>query len=377
MSLEGLTPGWKNYNPVRVFAGAGSFSKLRGFVPASGDLLLVTTPGFERRGLVCQVRELIGEDRLAVFDEVVPNPSLDQLDEAIGRFFRKPLSGIIALGGGSAIDSAKVLSVAIPAGLARPLERIFRNGESQRWGSRIPVVAIPTTAGTGAEVTPFATIWDQAHGKKFSVTGDLVFPEWAVLDPALTTTLPRDETLYSALDAISHALESLWNIHRTPASRIYAVEALKSANKSLVRTLENPQDLVGRAELQRAALFAGLAISQTRTAIAHSISYPITTRYGVPHGLACSFTLPVLLSRYLEALTGVVPERPLFVEILELLQRLELCDRELSKYLSREQLRELPRLKTEMITPGRSDNFAFARGEEVLDNVLEALVMAG
>src|SRR5690606_10586758 len=127
----------------------------------------------------------------------------------------EPLTGLIALGGGSVLDATKLLAVTIHSSVDRPLHLALREDIGGDWRRSIPLITIPTTSGTGSEVTPFATVWDTAAQKKHSVMGDALFPDHCILDPLLTLSLPYDETLYTGLDATSHALESLWNHHRT------------------------------------------------------------------------------------------------------------------------------------------------------------------
>ena len=122
-----------------------------------------------------------------------------------------------------------------------------------------------------------------------------LLPDKILLDPQLTLTLPRDITLFPGLDATSHALESIWNKNADRASNEIAYEALSLISKSLPQVLKRPSDLEARSSMQIASLLAGISINRTRSAIAHSISYPLTSRYSVPHGIACSFTLPYLI----------------------------------------------------------------------------------
>lgn len=294
-----------DYNPVRITAGPGSINSLFTLDPLPARdqrILLVTTAGLTARGVTAQIQAQAKKQGMAkpilVFDETTPNPELDLLDRIGSDFRGQGITGIIALGGGSVLDTAKAISVALPADLKAPLDMVLRQGQPHKWKSRIPVVAVPTTAGTGAEVTPFATVWDSKNQKKYSVSGEMVYPVQVLLDPELTLTLPPKDTLYTGLDAISHALESLWNKNRTPVSEALALKALSLANKALPAVLNQPERLCFREMMQQAALLAGLAISRTRTAIAHAISYPVTMRFGVPHGLACSFALPKIIEHY-------------------------------------------------------------------------------
>ena len=271
---------WSYYNPVNIKTGVGMLNKLPELVE-KGCWLLVTTAGFTQRGLTDQIKGLLPDIDLIVYDSVTPNPELNDLEQATKTFRQEKLTGLIALGGGSVMDAAKVLSVTIPSQIPDPLNQALRQGIKNNWQSKLPLIAIPTTSGTGAEVTPFATVWDQTEHKKHSVVGDKVFPEIALIDPELTLNLPEKETLYTGLDAVSHALESLWNINRMPVSQGFAVKALELAEAALPQVLATPQNINARASMQQASVLAGLAISQTRTAIAHSISFhsPVTLAF--------------------------------------------------------------------------------------------------
>ena len=345
---------WAHYNPVRVIAGIGAFGLLHELV-APGDVLLVTTAGSTRRGLTDRVKTLLGGSRVLVHDAITPNPELDYLDDVAKTLKNENISTIVGLGGGSVLDAAKVLSVILPSDIPHLLSQVLREGYAHDWLTSFPVIAIPTAAGTGAEFTPFATVWDSRDCKKHSVTGEHVYPDHAVLDPELTLTLPYEETLYSGLDAISHALESLWNKNRTPISEAWARQALNLAVKSLPAVLDKPDDLEYRKQMQYASSMAGLAISQTRTAIAHSISYPLTIHCGMPHGLACSFTLPSIIT-FLKNNNILQEFRELFLSVEKLLLSLDLSS-EVAKYTDFE---KSSILLNGMYLPNRADNFVVA-----------------
>jgi len=323
-----------------------------------------------------RVKDQVGASRVVVYDQVTPNPELDQLDEATAALKKHDICTIVALGGGSVIDTAKALAVCLPTDLDFPLADTLRKKNLRPWKSGLPVIAIPTTAGTGSEVTPFATIWDRKELRKHSLAGDFVYPAHAVLDPELTMTLPPQQTLFTALDAISHALESLWNKNRSPVSEAYAVKALHLACEALPVILDSPDDLRQRARMQESSLLAGLAISQTRTAVAHAISYPLTLHYDVPHGLACGFLLPALIKYVLSDESCAekdLPTRDAMKKTGTVLDGLNLegC---LLDYLTVDELRSL----TDKIDyHGRADNFVcddvplFVRG--LLEEYFETL----
>jgi alcohol dehydrogenase len=368
---------WSHYNPVRVISGAGSAARLAEHLP-DGALLLLTTAGMQLRGAAAALAAQAGPARAWTVRLVGANPDLDHMDRLVGELCAQPFSAIVALGGGSVIDAAKALSVALPAcaaacaqGAPAPavLDRTLRQRLPLDFSQCLPVLCLPTTAGTGAEVTPFATIWDGAHQQKHSLADDALFPALAILDPALTLTLPWRETLHSALDASSHALETLWNRHATPVSGALALQALEQLAAGLPRVQAAPDDLAARQQLQQASTLAGMAISQSRTALAHSISYPLTARYGVPHGLACSFTLAALMEWVEREQAWRVPlPPPLRRTLLDQLRSYEL-GRQVLTYCSRAQLLDcLP----DMFNPQRAANFCLPATSADVLRVLEA-----
>jgi alcohol dehydrogenase class IV len=143
------------------------------------------------------------------------------------------------------------------------------------------LIAVPTTAGTGSEVTPWATIWDAADGRKYSLHRPWTWPQAAIIDPGLMLSLPPGATLASGLDALSHALEAIWNVNRNPVSASLAAAAARDIVMTLPALMRHPDDLPLRERMAVAALQAGLAFSNTKTALAHSLSYDITLQHGV------------------------------------------------------------------------------------------------
>ena len=341
---------WNYHNPVRLLSSP--VEALANHV-TSKRLLLVTTPGFVRRGVTQRLCELLASSQVTVWDGVRPNPDLQDLDVAIKNLEPLGIESVVGLGGGSALDAAKILATTLAAPVSTTLMDVFRFGAKAPWDRRLPLILIPTTSGTGSEVTPFATIWDHEEHKKHSLAGHFVFPDLALLDAALTLTLNQDDTLYPALDAISHALESLWNKNITPVSRAFAFQSLNLSSHALPLVLVEPLSLKARQDLLIASAMAGLAISQTRTALAHSISYPITSHFGIPHGLACSFTLPKLLNKNMSMLFANDGEQLVLEKIHQLLITLNLSKR-LAKYVD---LKNLLTVEQEMLTPGRADNY--------------------
>jgi alcohol dehydrogenase len=159
----------------------------------------------------------------------------------------------------------------------------------------LPTIMVPTTAGTGSEVTRWGTLWEQETKKKFSMEGMTMYPTHALLDPRLTLTLPPLYTAVTGMDALSHAMEAYWSKNANPISDAYALEAVRKIFEALPLVMNAPDNLERRTRMLFASLLAGLAFSNTKTGVAHSLSYPMSLNFGVIHGQASSITLPGIL----------------------------------------------------------------------------------
>ena len=172
--------------------------------------------------------------------------------------------------------------------------------------NKIPSIFIPTTHGSGSEVTMWGTIWNMTEKKKYSISHPDLYPRVAILDGSLTLTLPMDISIITIMDAISHSFEAIWNKNNNPTSTVYATDAIIMILKYVDALKKNPDNVKIRNKLLLAANKAGLAISNTKTAAAHSISYPLTQLYGIPHGIAASISLIPLLKINLEKIQSII-----------------------------------------------------------------------
>lgn len=297
---------WHYHNPVAVSFGAGSLGALPAIVGAR-TVVLVAFPEAHSLGLVGRVRTLLGDRLMAVIDQVPPNPDVANLQGLYAVFWRDfgDCDVVLGVGGGSTLDTAKALIIGTASGTFAELLQLLSQGGTFVPARTKSLIAIPTTSGTGSEVTSYATIWDSTRMKKYSLQLRETWAEAAIVDPELTLSLPPKVTLHSGLDALSHCLEAVWNVNSNPVSDTFAIAAAREILTTLPQLMRNPGDIGLRTRMAWAALGAGLAFSNTRTALAHSISYEMTLRYGLPHGLACSFTLPMVMSRAL----GLQPDR--------------------------------------------------------------------
>lgn len=234
---------------------------------------------------------------LASLFNVSSHPDVQTLDrqaEAWQRLALPPDTVIVAIGGGSVIDTAKVLA----AHLAQPrqlktmeLLKAASSGDIPAW----PVIALPTTAGSGSEVMPWATLWDHRQRQKFVLSARSLRPEVALVDPLLCLNAPRELVLAAGLDVLSHALESLWNRKADANSRTLAVSAARGVLHTLPALLQRPDSVDLWTAQCEASLTAGLALARTQTALAHELAYRLTLEHGVPHGVAGSFCLPQVM----------------------------------------------------------------------------------
>ncbi|WP_407715366.1 iron-containing alcohol dehydrogenase PsrA [Comamonas testosteroni] len=286
------------HNPVSIHCGRGSLERLPKIL-AGRRVVVVTFPEARSLGLVTRLKGLLKDTLVAVIEDVRPNPDVEQLAGLYNRFWQNgnACDAIVAVGGGSAIDTAKALMVGTSSGKFDELISLLATGQSFTPSCVKPLIAVPTTAGTGSEVTPWATIWDAASQKKYSLHLNETWPEAAVIDPELMLSVPASTTVSTGLDALSHALESIWNVNSNPVSDTFAISAVQDIFSCLPALMKDLGNIELRERMALAALKAGMAFSNTKTALAHSISYEMTLRHGLVHGIACSFTLPIVLER--------------------------------------------------------------------------------
>lgn len=370
---------WDHSSNARILFGPGRLDELPSLV-GSRRALIVTTPGATLRGLKDRVWALLGVNAAMVVDTVAPNPEIEAIEQHSRMLSGGTYEVIVGVGGGSAIDTAKALSFTLSSGAHERLRAHFEGGAPLPKATPVPVVAVPTTAGTGSEVTPFTTIWDMQRERKYSLSVPGLQPEAAILDPALTLSVPEDVAVATGLDALSHAFESVWNRNATPITSAYALKAIGTIIETLPAVVEAPHKLENRTKMMEASLLAGLAISRTRTALAHSMSYPMTARYGLPHGLACGFTLPAVLDFNAQVDDGRLADAAAWLGFASVRALRDGLERFLARLGVEARVREhvravddLLELAPYMLAPGRAENNIRLAG---IDDVGHILVTA-
>ncbi len=356
-----MTDSWNYHMPVSVQFGVGVRAKLFESIVDQSCLIVSSARGRKQFENDSNLSEFLTLNRILWIDSVSPNPGIDELQTYIENIKDKKIDTVIGFGGGSCLDAAKIISLGLLPKLKNyTLRELLDDPSLHESIKRLPLYTVPTTSGTGSEVTPFATIWDYKKKKKYSITSSESFPRVAYVDPELTLDIPIETTISTGLDAINQAAESVWNKSATPITLFYAFKALKLGLEALPRLLENESGIDARACMAESSLFAGLAISQTRTALCHSISYPLTAHFGVPHGLACAFTMPAVLRHNLKSKDPRFNDLELFLnqgkltEVFDSLnEKLNVRSRVLAFISETESLFDLI---PEMYTPDRADN---------------------
>lgn len=279
--------------PTKILFVQNAWEKLRDEISNKRFLLVASSGAVSRFDIF---RELLDHENLAHYIESVPShPDISDAEKLFADAHQKKFDTVVAIGGGSVIDIAKFLSVKPETGRFTELRQHLEFGNVLSNYVVRPVIAVPTTAGTSSEITPFATIWNRQQNRKHSLQLPDLWCSIAIYDPTLTISKPKNLTLNSALDALSHSLESIWNVNSNPISVSLATTAAKLIINNLPTLISNLKDEHSREKIMLGSVFAGLAFSNTRTAAAHALSYQITLKRGIEHGLACSFTLPMLI----------------------------------------------------------------------------------
>ena len=271
-----------------TYVGYGTIKYLAEILPRydTQKIFLITgNRSFSSSGAEALLKPYLVSYEVHRFFEFSANPNFEDLKRGIELFQRHRPDLILAIGGGSAIDIAKLINVYAAGEI--DLEKQVHEFKELKAGN--PMIAIPTTAGTGSEVTQFATLY--IKNRKHSVSHEALLPDVAIVDPALTRNLPARITAISGMDAISQAIESYWSIHSTNHSKSYAREAIRAIRDQLPEAVHRATDS-SRLAMAEASYLAGKAINITRTTAPHALSYALTSRFGVPHGQAVSFMLP-------------------------------------------------------------------------------------
>jgi alcohol dehydrogenase len=296
--------------PVKLIVGARALENIPFELATLGASrpLLVTDRGVAAAGLVDMLKEILsagGLEIAAVYDEVPPDSSLAAVRAIARRYREAQCDSLIALGGGSPIDTAKAANILASE---QTDELLQFSGAGNLPRPLKPLLVIPTTAGTGSEVTYVSIVKDEERGVKIPFASPFLMPHAAVLDPRMTLSLPAQITAATAMDAMTHACESFICLAKNPMSDAYATAAVRAIADNLLKVLDRPRDEQGRLALAQGATMAGIAFSNSMVGLVHSLGHSVGALCHVHHGTCMSILLPAVLEYNLEARRAEIGE---------------------------------------------------------------------
>jgi 1-propanol dehydrogenase len=272
----------------QIWYGIGSLKKLADF--NFNKVCIVTDEGMVKFGLLDMVTDVLDEAGVTyhIFDDVKPNPTSDIVEKGVAHMLTQRPQALIALGGGSSIDTAKGIIY-----YTNNFKQIFLDPQLVQ---NPHFIAIPTTAGTGSEVTDYAVITDVDTGTKIPLSESMMMPDTAILDPTLIESVPAGATAATGMDVLTHAIEAYVSTGNNPFSRCYSSKATELVCKSLKACYDDGHDLESKASMQIASTMAGIAFNSAGLGMAHAIAHTIGAQYHLPHGLACAIALPYVIA---------------------------------------------------------------------------------
>lgn len=282
-----------------LIEGQGSLSKLPDVVSSNGihNIIIVTDRVIVSLGLIDSLLEGFKNKGIqyVVYDGTVPNPTIDNIEEALELYKLHQCKGIIAFGGGSSMDCAK----GVAARLARPNKTIPQlKGVLKVIKAIPPLYAIPTTSGTGSEATIAAVITNSKTHEKYAINDTALIPHYAVLDPDLTLALPQHITSTTGMDALTHAVEAYIGRSNTAETKTMSKDAVKLIIDNIYEAYSNGTNISARENMQKASYYAGIAFTRAYVGNVHAIAHTLGGFYSTPHGLANAVILPYVLKSY-------------------------------------------------------------------------------
>lgn len=280
-------------NIGKIVAGAGSVGQIANIVTDYDvkNVVIITDQGVWNSGLVNEPKNLLEAAGINVYiiNDTPSEPTVDQVDAIWQTAKAFDCQMIVGIGGGSAIDTAKIVAALFTNGVAL---RDLVKGRAQIKRRGIPTLMIPTTAGTGAEATPNAIVLLPEEELKVGIVSEKMLPDCVILDPKLTVNLPKHITANTGMDALCHAIECYISKKANPISDTFALKAITLISRSIRTAYNNGHDLQAREDMLLGAMFGGISIATSSTTAVHALSYPLGGKYHIPHGLSNAILLP-------------------------------------------------------------------------------------
>jgi alcohol dehydrogenase class IV len=279
----------------RILFGLGAVEKIgtEAQLLKAKKVLIITDPGVIQAGLLEGVEKSLQAVGLpfVIFDGVEPDPRIEVVEKSVEKAKKEGIDLIIGFGGGSSLDIAKVTSIMITN--TGKIDSFF--GIDLVPNPGVPVILIPTTAGTGSEVTPIAILSDTKEKLKKGIVSPTLFPEVAILDPKLTIGLPPSVTAFTGMDALTHAIESYYSINATDLSDLLAFRAMELLSKNLRMAYAHGENLAARSCVLEGSLLAGIAFANAGVGAVHAFAYPLGGEFHLAHGLTNTLMLPYVM----------------------------------------------------------------------------------
>jgi alcohol dehydrogenase len=280
----------------KIVFGSGSFNRLAEQIRMLQGRrpLIVLDKNLAAAGFGRRTREVLDGSGIeaSFFEQAEPEPRLELADEGARAALKEKCDTVVGIGGGSAMDLAKAIA-AVAGNKGKAADYL---GLNKVPGPGLPTIMIPTTAGTGSEVTFTAVFVRRNLKKKEGMNSPFLYPDVALLDPELTLSLPPEATATTGIDALCHAIESFTSIQASPMSEMVSLEAIRLISENLRTCVHNGGNLEAREQMLLGSLYAGLGLANAGVTAVHSLSYPLGGKYGVPHGLANTLLLPHVMA---------------------------------------------------------------------------------
>jgi alcohol dehydrogenase class IV len=287
---------WRVYqhcNPGKLIFGPKSLNEIPKEIPTKEIPLIVTDKGVSNSGILKKVTEVLdgASIRYHVFDGIEPDPPMEIVEEAATLYQQRGCTVLIGFGGGSSMDGAKAVSLIVSQ---KGNLREYGMGKAIE-GMLAPIYAIPTTAGTGSEVTGVAVITDRENKIKMVLRGTQLVPKTVILDPELLASIPPRVAAETGVDALAHAVESYVSLNSQVITEAFALSAIRLIAKYLRRMVANPGEIETSGQMLLASCLSGLAFSNAGLGLVHSLAHPVGAYFHLSHGLSCALYLPIVM----------------------------------------------------------------------------------
>jgi len=277
--------------PVRIVFGVGSLNTVGQECSQLGTekVMLVVDKSLVNTNAFAEVVDSLGKAKIkpTVFSDFTPDPDEESIERGLAELRKHNCEALIGLGGGSAIDTAK--AIAISATITTPIKEY--EGINKLSTPALPIINIPTTAGTGSEIGAAAIITSKVEKRKYMIKSPFVFAKAAILDPTVLTTLPKSVAASAGIDAVVHAIESYISRRSSPMAEMFATTSMTLAGKSLRDFVADRGNLEAGGNMLLASMLAGISMTQSGLGVVHALAHPLGARFHLPHGLACALVL--------------------------------------------------------------------------------------